>query len=265
MARENYLSVVKSSVWLSVSWFVLVVGSMLFSLPSCQHEPEIIEPDPADTTHQPMDTTNVDTSDVTTGIPCSPDSVYFERDILPLLRSNCAKSGCHDAGSHQEGIILDNYENTIASDVIRAFDLDQSDLYEVITENDPDKIMPQPPNQPLSQDQINLIAKWIQQGARNLTCDDMAGQCNTENISYAAFVAPLISANCAGCHSGPTASGNIVLTSHAGVKTVAENGRLLGAITWANGYQRMPKGSNQLSDCKIEKIKAWINDGAPNN
>ena len=192
-------------------------------------------------------------------------SFTSNEDILPILRSNCAKSTCHDVASHQEDIILDSYQNVMASDIVKPFDLGDSELFEVITETDPEKRMPEPPNESLSADQIALIAQWIQQGAKALTCDDPEGPCITDNISYAAFVAPLLSANCVGCHSGGTPSGNIVLNSHSAVQTVALNGRLLGAITWASGYPQMPQGSAKLSACNIEKIKAWINNGAPNN
>jgi hypothetical protein len=244
---------------------MVLVGLVVLMLPACQHEPEDpIIPDPMDT--MDIDTMDIDTMDMDTmGTPCDSQVVYFNNEILPLLKSNCAKSGCHDAETHQEGIILDSYQNVIASGIITPYDLNESDLFEVITETDPDKVMPEPPNQRLTAEQITLLATWILQGAKDLECDVNAGGCDTTNVTYSGFVAPLINTYCKGCHSGPTASGNIVLTSHAGVKTVADNGRLLGAITWAQGYQKMPRNSNKLSDCNIAKIKAWINDGALNN
>ncbi len=138
-------------------------------------------------------------------------------------------------------------------------------LYEVITETDEDKRMPQPPNAPLSADQINLIAKWIMQGAEKRECDPDAGECDTENVSYSGFVQLVIQNNCQGCHSGNTPSGNIDLTNHANVKTLADSGKLYGAISWQNGYENMPQGGNQLPSCTIDKIKSWIDAGAPNN
>ena len=120
-------------------------------MPSCTHEPQgLAEPDPVDTTGNPIDTTGnpIDTS--STGTPCDPNLVYFSRDIMPLLASNCAKSGCHDAISHQDGVVLDNYQNIMESDVIDPFDLHDSDLYEAITEDDDDKQMPPPPAQRLT-------------------------------------------------------------------------------------------------------------------
>jgi mono/diheme cytochrome c family protein len=230
----------------------------VFLIPACVHEP-ILPVDPGGNTG---DTVIVDPVDE----PCLPDVVYFERDILPILRSNCAKSGCHDAISHQDGNVFDSYQNVMASDEVDPFDPGGSDLYEVITDNDPDDRMPPPPNQRLTQEQIAMIRKWIQQGAQNLFCDDPTGECNAENVSYSGFIVPLLTNTCIGCHSGAGASGGVVLNTFNGVKTVADNGRLVGAITWASGYQQMPFGSpTKLQDCQIEKIKAWVNDGAPEN
>lgn len=106
------------------------------------------------------------------GDPCHPDTVYFERDIMPLLNSSCAKSGCHDAETAMDGVILNNYANVMSTGDVRPGNPNGSDLYEVITENDARKRMPPPPLPPLSNEQIALVQKWILQGAQNLTCDD---------------------------------------------------------------------------------------------
>jgi hypothetical protein len=238
---------------------IAMAGFLIFSLSSCTHEPVVTpDPDPVDTTSNPIDT-NV------TGVPCNPNVVYFNMEILPLLKSNCAKSGCHDAITHEEDIILDSYQNVMNSDVIEPFDLDDSDLFERITDNDPDKVMPPPPHQRLTASQINLIATWILQGAENLTCDANTGACDTTNITYGGFIAPLLTSNCVGCHSGGAPSGGITLNTHAGVQAVALNGRLFGAVNHSPGFQPMPRGSARLPQCTIDKIKSWINDGAPNN
>ena len=244
-----------------------VLGLCFMVFLSCEHDSvDPVTPSPGDTTQQPLDTMVFDTMDeVITGIPCHPDSIYFNRDILPILQSNCAKSGCHDVSSHKEDLILDSYANVMASGIVKPYNLNGSDLYEVITETDPDKRMPEPPNQELSADQIALISKWILQGAKELTCDDNAGTCDTTNVTYSGYVAPLLSAYCVGCHSGGAPSGNILLNSHASVQTLAFDGRLMGAITWTYGFSQMPKGAAKLSNCKISKIKAWVNDGAQNN
>jgi len=49
------------------------------------------------------------------------------------------------------------------------------------------------------------------------------------------------------------------------VKTIADNGTLIGTISWETGFENMPQGGDQLSDCNIAKIQSWVDDGAPNN
>lgn len=249
----------------NIPWIILFFLLLLMILEtfSCKHAPFVIEDDmiPMDTTDNPIDTTIIDTL----GVPCDPDVVYFDLDILPILNSNCAFSGCHDAASAEDGVILESYESTMQTADIEPFDLDGSKLYEVIIETDEDKRMPQAPNEPLTTDQINLIAKWILQGAKDLECDPNAGVCDTENVSFSVFVKPVIQNNCEGCHSGNPPSGNIDLTNYQNIKVVADNGKLFGAISWQNGFENMPQGGNQLPQCTIDKIESWIDAGAPNN
>ena len=74
-------------------------------------------------------------------------------------------SGCHDDGSHQDGVVLTSYEKVMATADVRPGRPDNSDLYEVLIETDPDKKMPRPPRNPLTNTQIGQIKKWIEQGA----------------------------------------------------------------------------------------------------
>jgi cytochrome c553 len=89
--------------------------------------------------------------------------------------------------------------------------------------------------------------------------------CDTSNITFSLSVAPVLNANCVGCHGGNTPSAAIRLDTYAGVKQQADNGRLLGTVTHAASYSPMPKGGAKLSDCNIAKIRKWIAAGSPNN
>ncbi|MDX2248048.1 MAG: c-type cytochrome domain-containing protein [Bacteroidia bacterium] len=230
---------------------------------SCVHEPIF----PSDGGNGPVDTIGnpVDTTTQTIHL-CDPDTVYFERDVLPLLISNCAKSGCHDQASAQDGVILANYASVMSTGEVIPSNPGESDLYKAITETDLEDIMPPLPNTQLSQDQIALVSRWISQGAKNLTCSDSVGSgCDTTNVTYSAMVAPLMSKYCTGCHSGTSASGGISLNSYSGVSAVATNGKLYGTISHQQGFVAMPKGGNKLSECDIVKVKTWIDSGANNN
>lgn len=240
------------------------------SFPSCKHEPlldDVIE-NPIDTTSTPPDTTTIDTTTVDTtnvGVPCDPNVIYFEMQVLPILQSNCAFSGCHDVASAQDGVILESYDYVMQTGDVEPFDLGDSEIYEVLVEDDLDDVMPPPPATPLSNEQINIIATWILQGAENLTCDPNSGGCDTENVSFSDFVKPVLESHCTGCHSGSSPSGGVALTTHAEVAVYANNGELYGAIAHLSGFAPMPQGAAQLDDCAIDKIKGWIDDGAPDN
>lgn len=238
----------------SFLWFMLVLLIASWMVGGCMHEPieemDIDDPGGGDTT--------------VVEDPCEPDVIYFERDILPIFTTSCAFSGCHNAESAEDGVILISYESVMASDIVRPFRLDNSDLYEVITDDDEDDRMPKPPAPRLSSEEIQLIANWILQGATNEICDwDM--QCKSENISYLNEVRPILDSGCLSCHNSGNPSGGVVLDNFNGVRAAAESGRLLGAISWTGPYQRMPLGGLQLSDCKIQQIETWINEGMKNN
>lgn len=238
-----------------------VVGSFLLALgfsgglQSCKHDPFFTDGiDPGDTTVV-----------VTPTNPCDPATVYFESQVLPILQSNCALSGCHDEASHQDGVILTSYQRVMQTADVRPGNLSGSDLYEVITETRADKIMPPPPRQMLTSAQINVIRDWITQGAKNLTCDVNAGVCNTDNRSYAQHIRPIIQNFCQGCHSGAAPSGGIDLSTYAGINAVIPNNRLVGAIEHLPGFTAMPFGGAKMSACNINQIKAWVAAGALNN
>lgn len=118
---------------------------------------------------------------------CSPDTVYFQQAVLPILVSNCAVPGCHDAATHEKGFVFTNYEN--AMKVVRPGRPNDSKLYEVITDTDPRNRMPRPPRAPLTMEQIAAIEKWIGQGAKNNSC---ASGCDTGNVRFAAAIQPML-------------------------------------------------------------------------
>jgi hypothetical protein len=92
------------------------------------------------------------------------------------------------------------------------------------------------------------------------------GPCDTAGTTYSTTVVSLLqNYGCLGCHSGASASGNIRLDSYNNVKIQADNGRLFGAINHSAGYAPMPQGGNKMLSCDINKIKAWIDAGSPNN
>ncbi len=185
---------------------------------------------------------------------CSPDTAYFQQQVLPIFISNCAVSGCHDAVTREEGMDLSNYNGVMAAGL--------SDIWKMINE-DPDDRMPPLPRNALSNEQKNTIYKWMQQGGKNNSCQPSA--CDTANVTYSATIKPIIANKCQGCHSGTAASGGIDLSTHERLKAKVSDGRLWGAVNHLAGYSPMPKGGAKLSDCELGQIKLWIDGGASNN
>lgn len=184
------------------------------------------------------------------------DSICFERDILPIFVSNCAMSGCHDAVTHADKYDLSNY-TAIMKKGITPGNPDNSEIWEVIVDGE------MPPNGSLTREQKSYLKSWIAAGAKNGT--NCVVQCDSNVYTYSGAISKIMS-NCTGCHSGANASAQVDLSNHAGVQTVALNGRLMGSILSKVGYASMPPyGSPRLTPCQITQLNKWIGNGCKND
>lgn len=175
-----------------------------------------------------------------------PSGICFDGDILPLVQSNCAKSGCHTGGDEDPD--LSNYNNIMK--LVKAGDPLNSKLYKYAIGSE----MPPPPDQPLNLEQVTLIYGWIKQGALNNTC-----ACDTNIYSFSEAVNPIIKRNCLGCHG---ANSNIPLNTFQQISDNAD--LILADITYQNNPMPKPPAA-KLSDCKIRQIEKWIQAGKLNN
>jgi hypothetical protein len=89
--------------------------------------------------------------------------------------------------------------------------------------------------------------------------------CDTATVTYTKSIMPILGANCNTCHGGSLPAGGMDLSVYSVVKAQVDNGRLWGAVSHTAGYKPMPKNSDKLNDCNLNKIKLWILAGAPNN
>jgi hypothetical protein len=228
----------------------------ILSVISCKHEPVFVN----------LTGTGQGPPPPPVGHSCSSDTVYFYYDVLPILLSSCAKTGCHD-GTGDEAALLSSYQAVMNSGYVSQGNPGNSRLYTSLSGGGENK-MPPPPNTALSTAQAETIQKWIQQGALYLLCDVA---CDSNTFTFSGAIWPnTIQKYCYGCHSGSGASGGVHLENYNDVKTAGsiapgQKGSLLGTIIWAAGNSPMPKGQNKLSDCQIVQIRKWINDGMPNN
>ncbi len=106
---------------------------------------------------------------------CSPQepSVSFSSDIQPVLKNNCL--ACHQKGGQgyeKTGLDMTSYEGLLKGTnfgaIIEPGNSVSSTIMRLI-EGRADKSinMPHGENKPLSQVEIDLIKKWIDQGANN--------------------------------------------------------------------------------------------------
>ena len=98
-----------------------------------------------------------------------PDSVSFALHVLPIFKKECATENCHSGTKPASNLNLENdkayaqisnsyrgYLNTIQPT--------NSLLYNLLTTDGSKKM---PPNKKVDQKQIDLIVKWMAQGATN--------------------------------------------------------------------------------------------------
>ena len=98
--------------------------------------------------------------------------ISYLGQIQPIFNTNC--TGCHMGGGAAT-LDLTNYNGVMTGGVsglaVISGDHQNSELYNRITL--PEGVAgSMPPNDPLSPEEINLIAEWINEGANNLSIED---------------------------------------------------------------------------------------------
>jgi uncharacterized membrane protein len=244
------------------SKLILIVSIMTcMAYQSCKHDPILVEGPGGGI--PPFDTTGNGNPDTVLfgGNPCDPDSVYFENQILPFLTATCAQPGCHDAATAEDGVMLTDYFNIINTGDVNPFDPNDSEIYETITDSDPDDRMPPAGEDPLTPAQIQMIYNWIAQGAQNNSCSS----CDTSAVTFSQTIYPLVEIKCQGCHSGSQPSSGLSLNTFAQIQSIALSGDFMSSINGTDGFAQMPYNSSPMPDCEKDLIQAWIDEGAPNN
>ena len=87
---------------------------------------------------------------------------------------------------------------------------------------------------------------------------------DTVSVTYTKDIAPLLTENCGTtntCHQTTGNLSDVPLATYEDVNSVVITGQLLSAVTHDGNAPFMPKGGNILEDCKLNKIRAWINQG----
>lgn len=88
--------------------------------------------------------------------------------------------------------------------------------------------------------------------------------CETTGLTYTNEIADILNTSCAvsGCHASNTTT-TFPMGDYAETSVAVGFGRIIGSINHESGFSAMPRGGSKLDDCTIDKVTAWINDGAP--
>jgi hypothetical protein len=94
-----------------------------------------------------------------------------------------------------------------------------------------------------------------------------ASDCDTTDMSFVSDIKPVLTSHCIVCHSSSSSStlgGGVKLENYSDVKAHALNGSLYGSVSADPEHFVMPR-DYRIPQCSVQKIKAWINDGAQDN
>ena len=104
---------------------------------------------------------------------------FQSKEVAEIFANNCATSGCHSGNNPSSGLSIDKYSDLLngssnrsggtipnyGGDVVIPSRLEESLLYQMLLK----KVTPASPHDglTLTQDQINTIKEWIENGARD--------------------------------------------------------------------------------------------------
>ena len=113
-----------------------------------------------------------------------------------------------------------------------------------------------------------LVFALLLWGCSNDSESDLMDPPNNENefVTYNDNIKSIISSNCLSCHSSPPVNGApFSLTTYSEVKTRAESGLLLTAISRQTSEARAMPPSGRLPQATIDLVEQWITDGLLEN
>ncbi len=94
-----------------------------------------------------------------------PDVVFFSNHIIPIFNASCVSSGCHSGSSPAASLNLTSnvaYSQLFSKHEIDTINVNSSSLYTEVASGAMPKVASK-----LSDYDVSLIQKWIQQKAKN--------------------------------------------------------------------------------------------------
>ncbi len=199
----------------------------------------------------------------------------FKRSILPLLVERCGE--CHAGEAPESGFVVSAHDRVLqggdSGPAVVAGSSARSLLYERI------RAAEMPPEEPLSEDQIELVRRWIDGGASGGDGAGVATSGTTTSYSAAEAMTRVFFTHCISCHGKLKQEGGLDLRSVEAMLRGGKSGPAIvpGSPADSLVYRRleadeMPPRTSVLGDSnyvrrvspdELELVRAWIADGAP--
>ncbi|HWB07924.1 MAG TPA: c-type cytochrome domain-containing protein [Pirellulales bacterium] len=210
----------------------------------------------------------------------------FSKQIAPIFVARC--NNCHVAGT-RGGLSLATFaslkKGSENGTVFTPGKGQGSRLVEVLQSGD----MPRG-GAPLTPEEIALVSKWIDEGAKFDGADEnarIAGPTTNqpqqpalqvtraggnESVQFVRDLAPIVVSTCIDCHGGMQPAGQLNLTTFAGLLRGGASGQivspgkpgesLLVKKLKGTAGQRMPLRKEPLDEATIKKFETWVAEGA---
>ncbi len=95
--------------------------------------------------------------------------------------------------------------------------------------------------------------------------NDTTQVCDTAMVTFNGTLKPLFIESCgsdnSSCHKDENSSSGFSILDYPSVIAQDDIGKLLSSVTRDGNAEEMPQDGPKLDDCRINKIKAWINQG----
>ena len=226
------------------------------------------------------------------GPPQAGEPIDFTNHVLPILEDRCLN--CHNEPYDKNGrtiqpkagLALNTYElvmkGNLDNTVVTAGDVADSYLHEVLTLDEDDDMFMPPKGGPLTAEQIDIIERWIEEGAKPKGSGGGGVAVAGAGISFHDHIFPILEDRCLDCHGEPYVKNGRTIHPKAGLALntyeFVLKGNLDGPIVERGNHEEstlyvvmtldpddselMPPKGEPLTEDEISLFKQWIDEGA---
>ena len=226
------------------------------------------------------------------GPPKAGEPIDFTNHVLPILEDRCLN--CHNEPYDKNGrtiqpkagLALNTYElvmkGNLDNTVVTAGDVADSYLHEVLTLDEDDDMFMPPKGGPLTAEQIDIIERWIEEGAKPKGSGGGGVAVAGAGISFHDHIFPILEDRCLDCHGEPYVKNGRTIHPKAGLALntyeFVLKGNLDGPIVERGNHEEstlyvvmtldpddselMPPKGEPLTEDEISLFKQWIDEGA---